>query len=82
VPGADGTFAVGINDRGDVSGNYFIGAVIYGFIMHEGSFVTVDFPGANSTQIYGINNLGQIVGWYSTTSNPNGYAFIGNPIGR
>jgi hypothetical protein len=47
--------------------------------MHDGTFVTVDFPGATSTQIYGINDFGQIDGWYADTANPNGFAFIATP---
>jgi probable HAF family extracellular repeat protein len=80
VPGADSTFAYGINNRDEVVGYYRVGAVLHEFIMQAGNFVTVDVPGATGTNIFGINDLGQIVGWYSDSSNPNGHGFVAIPI--
>jgi probable HAF family extracellular repeat protein len=80
VPGAEDTFAYGINNQDEVVGYYFDGSAYHGVIMQAGKFVTVDVPGATNTQIFGINNRDQIVGWYSDTSNPNGWGFVATPI--
>jgi probable HAF family extracellular repeat protein len=79
VPGADATFAYGINDLGDVVGPYNVGQVPNGYILHEGNFVTVNVPGAAATALDGINNLGQIVGTYNDTAG-NQYAFEATPL--
>ncbi len=81
VPGADYTYANGINDQDEVVGTYVAAGVAFGYVMREGEFVTVDVPGAAVTNIFGINDLGQIVGWYSDTSSGTGYGFVGTPFG-
>jgi probable HAF family extracellular repeat protein len=35
-----------------------------GFLLSGGSFTTLTVPGASQTYAYGINNAGQIVGYY------------------
>jgi hypothetical protein len=53
-----------VNDEGVIAG--FYGAnVSDGFLLAEGKFRTVDFPGAVSTALRGINNLGDVSGTYS-----------------
>jgi hypothetical protein len=53
-----------INDEGVVAG--FYGAnTSNGFLLTEGKFRTMDFPGAVSTALRGINNLGDVSGTYS-----------------
>ena len=48
-----------INDEGVIAG--FYGAIVNnGFLLTEGKFRTVDFPGAASTLLRGINNLGDL----------------------
>jgi uncharacterized membrane protein len=79
VPGADASFAYGINDEGDVVGPYNIGQVPNGYLLHAGKFVTVNVPGAAATAIDGINNLGQIVGTYNDSAG-NQYAFVATPL--
>jgi hypothetical protein len=50
-----------VNDEGVIAG--FYGAnVSNGFLLTEGKFRTVDFPGAVSTALRGINNLGDVSG--------------------
>jgi len=67
VPGTTGTFPVGINNKGDIVGTYY---GVYngtfenhGFILHNGAFVTVDCPAASLTQVWGINDQGQLSGF-------------------
>jgi hypothetical protein len=53
-----------LNDEGVIAG--FYGAnVSNGFLLTEGKFQTVDFPGALATALRGINNLGDVSGTYS-----------------
>jgi hypothetical protein len=67
--------ALGINDRGDIVGAY-IEAVpgpyryhetgrLRGFVMREGRFTPIDFPGGEGTKVSGINNR---VRWSATTT--------------
>ncbi|MBV8845636.1 MAG: hypothetical protein JO307_22755 [Bryobacterales bacterium] len=70
VPGASETFAGGINNSGQIVGsfNVFGTLMTHGFLDINGSFTTIDFPGATgATNAYGINNTGQIVGVFSGT---------------
>jgi uncharacterized membrane protein len=63
-PGTSGvTAAFGINDRGDIVGNYGPGDA-HGFLLSKGKFTTIDFPGASATAARGINSEGDIVGLY------------------
>jgi autotransporter-associated beta strand protein len=76
VPGASYTVPQGINDRGQIVGYYMIGAATHGFVYFNGVYTSFDVPaGLNSTQGWGINNYGQIVGTYSSQG------FIGTPVG-
>ncbi len=81
-PGANLTEAVGVNDGGQVVGDYRDAAtgVFHGFLWDAGQFLTIDVPflGARLTGPNGINNVGQIVGFYFdnnvSESFPNGHA--------
>jgi hypothetical protein len=65
-----------VNDEGVIAG--FYGAnVSDGFLLAEGKFRTVDFPGAVSTALRGINNLGDVSGTYSIVDlNADEFGFI------
>lgn len=70
VPGALDTEAVGINSSGDVVGSWDTDPTTqgHGFVLtREGQFITIDAPKAlpASTSVFGINDLGQIVGGYT-----------------
>lgn len=73
VPGAKGTAAARINDRGDIVGYYSdttdnpnTATDARGFLRdHRGRFRRIDVPGATATQAIGINNRGEIVGVYA-----------------
>lgn len=71
------TIAFGINDRGQITGNYRDSTVghIHGFLLSNGSFTTIDFPGATATRARGINNPGAIVGRYGPRSATHGFLF-------
>ena len=44
----------------------------------EYSFTTIDYPGAKRTYVRGINDLGQIVGWYYDSDSDTSHGFIYN----
>jgi uncharacterized membrane protein len=57
VPGASATFALGINNAGQIVGTYTDDTGRHGFAASGNDFTTID-----GIVAYGINNLGQIVG--------------------
>jgi uncharacterized membrane protein len=82
VPGAPLTQPLGINNHGDVVGAYIDADAdpddpyayydtgrLRGFLMHDGEFTPVDFPDGEGTKVSGINDHGQMVGYYD---NPDG----------
>lgn len=78
-PGATGTSINGINDRGQIVGNYQDSDHFdHGFVARGARFMTVDYPGALGTVVWGINASGRIAGFYFT---PDGAAhgFVGRP---
>jgi hypothetical protein len=56
----------GINDLGVIAGTYEYGTEAHGFVERGGKYVTLDDPNAipGTTNINGINILGQVVGYY------------------
>jgi uncharacterized membrane protein len=73
VPGAGGrnggTVPLGMNDHGDIVGDYTTSPdgrtlIRHGFVLSDGVYTTLDVPGAIFTVATGINNDGVIVGAY------------------
>jgi hypothetical protein len=82
VPGAAGSFLLGINPRGDIVGSYCTALPCsislirnHGFLLSKGQFVTFDFPGAQYTRAFAINPRGDIAGAYRET-NGRTHAFL------
>jgi uncharacterized membrane protein len=75
LPGATSTMAFGVNNFGQVVGDYTVGISQAGFLDTNGSFSTINFPGTpfGSTEVRGINDLGQIVGSYFNTTGTHGF---------
>jgi probable HAF family extracellular repeat protein len=70
VPDSLGTIAGGINDRGQIVGEFSDDAGIqHGFLDTRGNFTTINPPGDTFTMLFGINNLGQILGTTSSIAN-------------
>ena len=70
-PGANLTEATGINDDGQVVGDYRDSdGRFHGFLWDAGRFFTIDvpFPDVRLIGPNGINNVGQIVGFYDDTT--------------
>jgi probable HAF family extracellular repeat protein len=65
VPGSLETQALGINNRGQVVGEYFgADGIFHGFLWRRGRFTTIDGPGSLGGAVFDINDRGQIVGTY------------------
>ena len=75
VPGSTATEAMGINDFGDIVGDYQLPGPLnfHGFIRHRGEFSKLDEPNAAfGTKALAINNSGVIVGSYD---DAHGYIY-------
>jgi probable HAF family extracellular repeat protein len=71
IPGADATFAMGINANGDIVGFYVVAGVRHGFTLSRGVVQTVDGPDplTTNTLLFGISPNGTVTG-FSNTSEP------------
>jgi len=63
-PGSASTQALGVNNLGDIVGDYILGGVMHGFVEDPGMFATLDPTGSTATTINGINDVGTVVGFY------------------
>ena len=74
VPGAMSTLALGINDRGQIVGNFTDAkGVRRGFLFDQGVYTPIDVPGATSTVVYGVNAHGQIAGFFVDARGMHGF---------
>jgi hypothetical protein len=74
LPGATFTSATGINNGGQIVGNYEDVTGSHGFLDSGGRFTPIKVPGATDTEVSGINAGGQIVGTYlNATGSSHGY---------
>ncbi len=72
--------AYGINDLGQIVGNYTDSSgEVHGFIDNGGTYTTLHDPlGAKGTFAQGINDAGQIVGYYIDSSGTmHGFLYSG-----
>ena len=76
IPGVTQMTANGINDHGQVVGQFTDShGMPHGFIYEEESFCQLDYPGAAETNILGINNLSQMVGMFTTLTATAGFLY-------
>jgi hypothetical protein len=70
-----GTNAAGINKFNSIVGSYMDSkGVVHGFKrFSNGSYVTLDYPGAQSTTASGINDSGTIVGSFTNATGSQGF---------
>jgi pimeloyl-ACP methyl ester carboxylesterase len=65
-----GTVLTGINDKGAIVGMLIdVNGVQHGFSLSGGNFASVEPAGAVRSMLSGINNAGQMSGWYSPPQN-------------
>jgi len=59
-PKSTGTDAYGINDNGDIVGDYYdSNGTQHGFVKRGKKYTTIDVPGDTSATAWGINNAGE-----------------------
>jgi uncharacterized membrane protein len=58
--------ALGINNKGQVVGDYNTAHTDDGFLYSRGKYTILDVPGSVETSAIGINDKGEIVGGYGT----------------
>jgi hypothetical protein len=79
VPGAYATYATAINARGDVGGLYQLGAAddyaVHGFVLHAGTFASIDRPGARETYINALADDGRVLGYTSSSDAQHPFVF-------
>jgi uncharacterized membrane protein len=79
-PGAAGTLAWDISDRGQIVGFYDSkGVAPRGFIWDNGKFTSVIIPGALSTVVFGINSAGNVVGQFNDATGGHGFLLRTKP---
>ncbi len=82
APGASATMLTGINDNGLLVGVDTVGAATHGVIYDDltHSWISLDDPlGIDATTFNGINDLNQIVGFY-TDANGNVDGLLATPV--
>lgn len=81
-PGADNGYAYGINDEGDIVGNYVSDGASNGFLLSNGNYSTISYSLLTGTSAAGVNNAGSVVGFYYDIfdSNPGGFKQVGGQI--
>jgi hypothetical protein len=79
APGGDNG---GINARGDIVSYYCAAGPCgvnndseHGFLLSDGEFTTIDFPGGHGPAAFGIDPRGDIVGPYNDASG-KGHGFL------
>jgi hypothetical protein len=83
VPGALATHATDLNAKGIIIGWYEDSAnLIHSFVLSEGNFSTIDFPGApaGTTLAFGLTDVGQIVGQYMDPLGGGTLGFLATPV--
>jgi uncharacterized membrane protein len=78
-----GNFANGINDAGQIVGEFNTSNSFEGFVRNsDDTFVTLNLPSGNlGTGAEDVNRVSDIVGTYNDGSGDHGYLFTGDPTG-
>jgi probable HAF family extracellular repeat protein len=76
IPGAQMTEMFGINNLGNLSGNYTDGSgVTHGALVVGHTVTNINDPNGTGSTCYGLNNLNQVAGSYATGSFSNGFVY-------
>jgi len=81
APGATETELLGLNDRGIAVGFDIVNGVTHGIIYNtkKGTFITLDDPNASGSTVFnGINDKGDIVGFYTDAAG-NTHGLLATP---
>lgn len=77
---ANTTNPTGLNNQDVVVGAFLDSNFVqHGFLYANGQYQQVDVPGSSTTSVSGINDAGELVGWYTTPSNGafQGFVYVG-----
>lgn len=74
-PGEGATWCLGINPRGEMVGEYFVGSRPYGFHLRGDTYTRIDYPGSTSSYAFDTNARGDIVGTYNNGTRYLGFLF-------
>ncbi|MCX6592820.1 MAG: hypothetical protein NTZ56_14960 [Acidobacteria bacterium] len=75
-----GSIPFDVNNRGDVVGVFFDGDSLgHGFLRKDGHYFPVNYPGAITTSVLGINDQGQLVGGYFDETGVHGFIAVQVP---
>ena len=80
--GTGATVATDINDSGTIVGRCSVSGSWHGFIYTkgesyaDGSVTLLDVPGATATEAWGINEQGEVVGFYYKGGDPTYHGFV------
>lgn len=67
----------GITDTGTIVGHFVdSGVVFHGYLLKDGIYSQIDFPGALDTLPFYMNALGDIAGEWDSDPNQLGHAFV------
>jgi hypothetical protein len=61
-----------------IAGVYCVAEACHGFTLDNGHFIIVDVPGATLTDIFAINDHGQLVGRYLDAQGSS-HGFVATP---
>jgi probable HAF family extracellular repeat protein len=80
-PGSLYALPLGINNSGLISGTAFYGPGYQnlGLIYDGKTFTTIQFPGATDTFVWGVNDIGQVLGTYWDDDNSE-HGFVASPV--
>jgi uncharacterized membrane protein len=75
IPGSGDVAPRGINSLGQVAGYYIDGAFQHGFFRDVDGTLTypIDFPGSTTTEIWGLNDRGVMVGTHNIAGTQHGF---------
>ncbi|WP_347990148.1 DUF3466 family protein [Methylomonas sp. AM2-LC] len=79
--GSGGTIPISINDTGEVAGIFYTGNnnVGNGFLYNGSTYTTLNDPNSTKgTYAYGINNSGDVVGYFDNGNVGNGFLYNGS----
>src|SRR5207248_10478014 len=81
IVGADG---LGINDTGQIVGDFANNTGGHGFVQINGEFTPLDDPVTNASNTFarGVNNAGQVAGHYQIGSITHGFLYSGGANGQ
>lgn len=84
APGATITMPYGINDGGSIVGSFVDGTnAVHAFYYDAAgaAWTTLDVPGASGSEAHGLNNVGQVIGFWWINNPPQAHGFIWDGTG-